>query len=151
MFVITHIYIHVYVFVCICMYVCKYIFLFSSFNNVYSNIGYVMLGLLFWLLVWRRYITHYILQNLWVSISEYWAGLLYSFYDCAEFLHNFIKTLSHPGALHGRVKSCDVLIDSKIPKVPIGTKGLRVKCCGSIGSKSFYKNKVSDWQIVLDG
>ena len=131
-----HVYVFVYVFVYICMYVCKYIFLFSSFNNVYSNIGYVMLGLLFWLLVWRRYITHYILQNLWVSISEYWAGLLYSFYDCAEFQHNFILTLSHPGALHGRVKLCDVLIDRvKYQRCQLAPMGLRVKCCGSVGSK----------------
>ncbi|XP_028412696.1 SID1 transmembrane family member 1-like isoform X2 [Dendronephthya gigantea] len=30
----------------------------SSFNNVYSNIGYVMLGILFFLLVWRRDLQH---------------------------------------------------------------------------------------------
>ncbi|XP_071844081.1 SID1 transmembrane family member 1-like isoform X2 [Apostichopus japonicus] len=31
---------------------------FSAFNNVFSNIGYIMLGILFWLLVWRREIIY---------------------------------------------------------------------------------------------
>lgn len=36
-------------------------FCFSAFNNVYSNIGYIMLGILFILLVVRRCVSRYLL------------------------------------------------------------------------------------------
>ena len=45
----------------LCNKVFDFFFCFSAFNNVYSNIGYIMLGILFILLVVRRCVSRYLL------------------------------------------------------------------------------------------
>ena len=42
----------------------------TAFNNVYSNIGYIMLGFLFILLVYRRYVLAQLLLLLHVNIDS---------------------------------------------------------------------------------
>lgn len=55
----------------------------SAFNNVFSNIGYVMLGILFLLLVWRRDLLHRETVKKFGNIEQYYGipqpyGLFYA-------------------------------------------------------------------------